>query len=114
MKKKIKVKNLTKMGFSSYTINTKGEVFNIKTNKFMSTYQNNVGYVLCSMTNDEGKKKNRLVHLMVATMFIPNPDNLPDVGHKDDDKTNNNVSNLEWTSHSDNIKKTYKDPNRGK
>lgn len=43
-----------------------------------------------------GETKSTLVHRMVATCFIPNPDNLPEVNHIDNDRTNNVVSNLEW------------------
>ena len=40
--------------------------------------------------------KCELIHRLVATAFIPNPDNLPHVNHKDEDKTNNSIDNLEW------------------
>ncbi len=53
------------------------------------------GYLTCKLY--EGRKRRQLlVHRMVAQAFIPNPENLPFINHKDEIKTNNNINNLEW------------------
>lgn len=52
------------------------------------------------------------VHRLVALAFIPNPNNLPEVNHKDGNKLNNNIDNLEWVSKSDNIKHSFNTLNR--
>lgn len=58
--------------------------------------QGNVhGYKRVELSKN-GKKKKYWVHRLVAITFISNPNNLPMVNHKDEDKTNNNVNNLEW------------------
>ena len=51
----------------------------------------------------KGVTKNCLVHRLVAEAFIPNPNNLPQVNHKDEDPSNNCVDNLEWCSASYNV-----------
>lgn len=69
---------------------------------------NGAGYLtfpIVSAKNEDGKwrSKREYVHRLVATYFLPNPNNLPQVNHKDCDKSNNNVDNLEWSKRSDNI-----------
>lgn len=54
-----------------------------------------VGYKFVVLSK-QGKTKGYRVHRLVAEAFIPNPDNLPQVNHKDENKLNNNVNNLEW------------------
>lgn len=54
-----------------------------------------------------GHRKMALVHRLVACAFLPNPDNLSDVNHIDGDKSNNNIDNLEWCTHSYNQHHAY-------
>lgn len=60
--------------------------------------QVNFGYCVVMLFNKK-RYKNFRIHRLVAKAFIPNPDNLPCVNHKDEDKTNNCVDNLEWCDH---------------
>ena len=61
---------------------------------------------LLKQSNSNGYKRaaGHLTHRLVAITFLPNPDNLPIVNHIDGNKSNNNVSNLEWVSHTDNMR----------
>jgi hypothetical protein len=55
----------------------------------------------------DGIKKYPTVHRLVAETFIPNPDNKKTINHKDGNKLNNNTSNLEWSTHSENVIHSY-------
>lgn len=59
-------------------------------------------YIQITLSKDS-KDSRFMVHRLVAAAFLPNPDNLPVVNHKDGDKHNNQVSNLEWCTHSQNV-----------
>lgn len=63
--------------------------------KIRKPIDSGIGYLQVVLFKN-GKRKNHLVHRLVAEAFISNPNNLPQVNHKDEDKTNNNVNNLEW------------------
>lgn len=55
----------------------------------------NSGYCIVTLYGENTRRK-FLVHRLVATVFLPNPHNLPQINHKDENKTNNSVKNLEW------------------
>ena len=59
---------------------------------------NKDGYSHLSLTTKNGKRKDEKVHRLVAMAFIPNPDNLPEVNHKNCIRNDNRVENLEWVS----------------
>lgn len=61
------------------------------------------GYRFVGLTRNK-VCKNFGVHRLVANAFIPNPNNFSDINHKDGNKINNNVSNLEWVTRSENLK----------
>ena len=71
--------------------------------KILSTSINNSGYKIIILKKPNHKVICRTIHRLVAETFIPNPNNLSDVNHKDENKMNNNVENLEWMTHKDNM-----------
>ena len=85
-----------------YEVSNKGRVKSLNyrhTGKegIMKPHDNGRGYLQVQLCKD-GKYKRYLVHVLVATAFLDNADNLPEVNHKDEDKTNNCVENLEYCS----------------
>ena len=84
-----------------YEVSDKGNVRNVRRNTLLR-FSNNQGYIQVYLYKN-GIRNGFKVHRLVAQAFIPNPDNLPQVNHKDEDKTNNNVDNLEWCDHKYNV-----------
>ena len=82
-----------------YQVSNLGNVRSLnynRTGEIKLLKQGNVnGYKVVILYKD-GKKKNYLVHRLVAIAFLPNPNNLPIINHKDENPSNNNVNNLEW------------------
>lgn len=71
------------------------ETMTIHREKILKPYKVTKGYLAVDLRNN-GKRNTKKVHRIVAMTFIPNPNNLPQVNHKDENKQNNNVDNLEW------------------
>ena len=78
-----------------YGITSCGKVWSYRNECFLKPYTNRYGYMQVKLFKD-GKCKNYKIHRLVAEAYIPNPDNLPQVNHKDENKTNNCLQNLEW------------------
>ena len=82
------VKSLTKKGFN-------------KKPALLRQRDNGYGYMICQLLKNN-KRRTMATHRIVAMAFVPNPDNKPQVNHKDGDKYNNVPSNLEWCTNSEN------------
>lgn len=87
-----------------YMISNYGRVYSIQSNKFITGDINNAGYErVCLYNKNHIPNKQRFFkHRLVALLFVPNPNNLPEVNHKDANKNNNYYMNLEWVSRLDN------------
>lgn len=87
---------------TDYLIYDDGRVYSLKTKKFLNGDKSSgyLRYLLCV----NGKKYRMTAHRLVAEAFIPNPSNLPIVDHKDKDRLNNSVDNLQWITYSENVK----------
>lgn len=86
---------------NNYKISSYGNIQNIKTGKILKPC-NKGGYFNISIIDNNKIKKCFYVHRLVANAFIENPENKKEVNHKDKNKINNNVNNLEWNTRIEN------------
>lgn len=97
--------SLIKYEGRGYIVHSDGRVYSCTKKRYLSTNRISKNkYEYCCVGLGQ---KSFYVHRLVADCFIPNPDNLPEVNHIDEDKTNNHVSNLEWISRKGNMKHSY-------
>lgn len=90
----------------NYRITTDGRIINKYGHEKTPDDHSKDGYLKVNLYKD-GKGSSKRIHRLVAEAFIPNPDNKPDVNHKDGNKHNNNVENLEWVTKSENMIHAY-------
>lgn len=82
-----------------YSVDTSGRIYD-RMGKLMRPYDNGYGYLIIDLHTQDGRRKHERVHRLVAKAFLPNPDNLPEVNHKDENTHNNTLLNLEWCTSS--------------
>lgn len=102
----------------SYEVSSTGQVRSLDRNVSKGTYiihrkgkllkplQDFAGYFYVCLANS-GKQKQKFIHVLVAEAFLPKPNYKVEVNHKDGDKSNNDVSNLEWVTHRYNIDHSF-------
>lgn len=100
------------VNFSNYDVLDTGTIISKKTGKPMKPWFINSRYLVIRLTSDDKEKKSFLVHRLVALTFISNPLDLPTVNHKNGDRTDNNVSNLEWATMSEQHFHSYRELGR--
>lgn len=82
-----------------------GSFFSVHS-KMKNLYKDRYGYLEVRLQKNQ-KANNKLVHRLVAEAFIPNPENKPEVNHKNGVRTDNRIGNLEWVSRNENIQHSY-------
>ena len=88
---------------ANYSVSDQGQVRNDKTGRILKQSPDKHGYARVSLSNGGGNNPTILFpHRAVAELFIPNPNNLPVVNHKNADKMDTRKDNLEWTTNKEN------------
>ena len=89
-------------GFEKYEVSNLGRVRNIKSGIMLKPWITKDGYLRHCLYK-HNKRKNLLLHRIIATSFIDNPGKKPQVNHIDENKLNNDLSNLEWCTERENV-----------
>ena len=84
----------------NYSVSNTGKVRNDIRGNILKDRYTRQGYVIVQLPCVDKGLKNYTVHRLVGKAFIPNPNKFPCINHKDEDKSNNRVDNLEWCNHS--------------
>lgn len=89
-----------------YLVSNQGNIMSCQTGKLMNFGKDKSGYYVVNLSNNNGRKT-QLVHRIVAHAFVSKPKGLNEVNHINENKNDNRVENLEWISHSENLKKYW-------
>lgn len=90
-------------GYPDYYAGYDGTIYSSKSDMLRNPNTDRDGYLQVTLYGIEGKRNSERVNRLVALAWLPNPESKPQVHHKDEDKTNNSVDNLAWTTSKENI-----------
>lgn len=95
-------------GFEDYAVTTSGDIISYKKGRIvMKQWVDSKGrYMQIALCNN-GVIKKFLVHRLVGKAFIPNPNDFPEIDHKDNNPQNNNVENLRWCTRKFNARRSF-------
>ena len=85
-----------------YQITSWGRVYSVDSQKYLKPEVNEKGYLRVDLYAENGKRTHYKIHRLVADAFIENKYDKPQINHKDGNKQNNSVTNLEWVTDSEN------------
>lgn len=93
-------------GGTDYQVYSDGRIFG-PSGKQLKVRKNSDGYVVVTIGNKNIRRTAKTVHSIVAEQFVPNPNNLSEVDHKDGNRMNASMENLEYVEHVENIRRAY-------
>lgn len=96
----------------NYKVYRDGRIYGLQRNRWLKPNVNSKSNYHQISLKVNGNRETWYIHRLVATLYIPNPKSKRTVNHKDGNKSNNSVDNLEWMTHSENHKHAYEHLNR--
>ena len=86
-----------------YGATENGDIVSLRTGKALKPYENTGGYLRVNLFDRSGRVKHKYVHRLVAEAYLPNPDMLPEVDHKNANRQDNRAINLRWCDRRGNV-----------
>lgn len=97
-----------------YSVTSDGRIWSNKSNRWMAQHSMYSGYMTVTLRDNQNGQKisHFFVHRLVAQAYLENPDNKPEVHHKDADRTNNDLCNLQWVTREENNQAAWDSGNK--